>query len=97
MLKREKKLEREIALERVRFLLSMAQQIKFEDYELARRYVKLAKKIAMRYRIRIPKGVRLYCKKCSYPYRHDRMRVRIAKSRVIITCLNCGFVKRIPI
>ncbi len=97
MLKREKKLERKIALRRVQFLLSIAQEIKFEDYELARRYVNLARKISMRYRIRIPKDLRLYCKRCGYPYRHDRMRVRVVKSRVVITCLNCGFVKRIPI
>ena len=97
MLKREKKLEREIASRRIHFLLSKAQEIKFEDYELARRYVELARKIAMRYRVRVPKNLRLYCKKCGYPYRHDRLRVRISKSRVIITCLNCGFIRRVPV
>ncbi|RLI88522.1 MAG: ribonuclease P [Archaeoglobales archaeon] len=97
MLRREKKLEKEIALRRINLLLGKAQEIKFEDYELARRYVELARKIAMRYRVRIPKELRLYCKKCGYPYRHDRLRVRVSKSRVIITCLNCGFVRRVPI
>ncbi len=98
MLRREKRLEKKIARERISILLSRAEQVKFEDYELARRYVELAKKIAMRYRIRLPKyQKRTFCKKCLYPYRHDRVRVRIRKSRVMITCLNCGFVRRIPI
>jgi ribonuclease P protein subunit RPR2 len=97
MLKREKKLEKKIALERIEILLNRAQKIKFEDYELARRYVELARRIATKYRLRIPKEMRQFCKKCGYPYRHDRIRVRVAKSRIIITCLNCGFVRRIPI
>jgi|Deesub1362A_J573_1020465.scaffolds.fasta_scaffold00137_53 ribonuclease P protein subunit RPR2 len=98
MLRREKRLERKIAKERISILLNMADKMKFEDYALARRYVELAKKIAMRYRIRISKDQkRNFCKKCLYPYRHDRVRVRVRKSRVMITCLNCGFIRRIPI
>ncbi|AEA46477.1 ribonuclease P protein component 4 [Archaeoglobus veneficus] len=97
MLKREKKLEKKIALRRIKILLDKAHEVKFEDYELARRYVELARRIAMKYRLRIPREERLFCKKCLYPYRYDRIRVRVAKSRVIITCLNCGFVRRIPI
>ncbi len=97
MLKREKKLEREIALERIEKLLQMAEKTKLEDYELSRRYVVLARKIAMKYRIRIPKNLRNFCKKCLYPYRSDRLRVRVRKNRVIITCLNCGYTRRIPL
>ncbi len=97
MLRREKRLERKIARERISILLRMADRMKFEDYDLARRYVELARKIAMRYRIRLSKNQkRVFCKKCFYPYRHDRVRVRVRKSRVMITCLNCGFVRRIP-
>ena len=98
MLKREKKLEREVAEQRARKLLKMAEEVKFEDYELARRYVELARKIAMKYRVKLPRELkRRFCKKCLYPYRHDRMRVRVRKSRVIVTCLNCGYVRRFPI
>lgn len=98
MLRREKKLERQIALERIKILLERAQKIKNEDYELARRYVELARRIATRYRVRIPKELKItFCKKCLYPYRSDRIRVRVRKSRVIITCLNCGYEKRVPI
>ncbi len=97
MLKREKKLEREIALSRIEKLIEMAEKMKFEDYELSKRYVTIARKIAMKYRVRIPKELRIFCKKCFYPYRHDRIRVRVRKNRVVITCLNCGYVKRVPL
>lgn len=97
MIKREKRLERKIAKERIEILLQRAEKYKNIDYELARRYVELAKKISMKYRVRIPKKYKItFCKKCLYPYKHGRFRVRIRKSRVIITCLNCGFERRIP-
>lgn len=98
MIKRDKKRESKIAKERVVNLIKRAEKWKNIDYELARRYVELAKRIAMRYRVRIPKELKvLYCKKCLYPYRADKFRVRVRKSRVIFTCLNCGFERRIPI
>jgi ribonuclease P protein subunit RPR2 len=98
MLKREKRLEKKIAKERIEILFKLMEKVKDEDYELARRYVELARRIAMKYRLKLPKEFKLkFCKKCLYPYTSGRFRVRIAKSRVIITCLNCGFVKRVPI
>jgi len=45
-LKREKSLEKKIARERIEFLLEKAHEVKGKDYELARRYVELAVKIA---------------------------------------------------
>ncbi len=98
MLKREKKLEKKIAKERIDILFSLMEKMKKKDYELARRYVELARRIAMKYRIKLPKEYKLkFCKKCLYPYKDGNFRVRIAKSRVIITCLNCGHIKRVPI
>ncbi|MEM4472767.1 MAG: ribonuclease P [Archaeoglobaceae archaeon] len=95
MLKREKEKERKIAFERISYLLERAEKFKMIDYELARRYVELARKISMKYRVRIPKKYKLtFCKKCLYPYRSDRFRVRIHKSSVIITCLNCSNIRR---
>jgi len=97
MLRREKKLEREIALSRIKKLIEMAEKIKYDDYELSKRYIELSRKISSRYRIRIPKNIKCFCKKCLYPYRQDRLRVRVRKRRVVITCLNCGYVRRIPL
>jgi len=98
VIKRDKKRESRIAKERVVYLIKRAEEWKNKDYELARRYVELAKRIAMRYRVRIPKELKtIYCKKCLYPYKEGKFRVRVRKRRVIITCLNCGFERRIPI
>jgi len=95
VLKREKGKERGIAMERICYLIERAEKYKGVDYELARRYVELARRIAMKYRVRIPKRYRLYfCKKCLYPYKAGSFRVRINKSSVIITCLNCMHVRR---
>ncbi|MCC6027017.1 MAG: ribonuclease P [Archaeoglobus sp.] len=95
MLKREREKERQIAMERIIYLIERAQKFKNIDYELARRYIELARNISMKYRVRIPKKYKLlFCKKCLYPYRSDRFRVRIHKSSVIITCLNCSNVRR---
>ncbi|MEM0215810.1 MAG: ribonuclease P [Archaeoglobaceae archaeon] len=95
MLKREKRREKEIALERVVYLIKRAEEFKNIDYELSRRYIELSKKIATKYRVRIPKEYKLYfCKKCLYPYKSDKFRVRINKSAVVITCLNCMHVRR---
>ncbi|MDK2795870.1 MAG: ribonuclease protein subunit [Archaeoglobaceae archaeon] len=95
MLKREKEKERRLALERAVYLIEKAEKFKNIDYELARRYVELSKKIAMKYRVRIPKRYKLYfCKKCLYPYKAGKFRVRINKSAVIVTCLNCMHVRR---
>ncbi len=98
VLRRDKRTERRIAKQRVRYLIRRAEKYKNIDYELARRYVELAKKIAMRYRVRIERKLKLlYCKKCLYPYKDGRFRVRIRKGRTIITCLNCGYVRRFPL
>jgi|Deesub1362A_J573_1020465.scaffolds.fasta_scaffold00449_28 ribonuclease P protein subunit RPR2 len=98
MIKRQKRLEKKIAAERINILIRKARKIMIEDYDTAKRYVFLANKISKRYRVRVPEELRiLFCKKCYYPYRSDRFRVRVRKSRVITSCLNCGKERRIPI
>ena len=97
-LRRDKRLEKKIARERIDYLLERAVKWKERDYELARRYVELARKIAMKYRVKLrPEQKRLFCKGCFYPYRSDRVRVRVKKGRVIVTCLNCGRIRRYQI
>jgi len=96
MIKREKKLEKEIALKRIGILLSNARMT--TNPKLSRRYVLLAKRISEHYRVAIPKEQRvMFCKKCFLPFKNDNWRFRLKKSRIIITCSNCGNIKRIPI
>jgi ribonuclease P protein subunit RPR2 len=96
-IRRDRKLEKTIAKERIGDLLERAEKFRKVDLELARRYVEIARKISMRYRVKIPEDKRLnFCKKCLYPYTSSTARVRIRKNRVIITCLKCGYVRRFP-
>ncbi|MBS7620200.1 ribonuclease P [Candidatus Bathyarchaeota archaeon] len=92
----------EIALERINILFELAEKNYRRREELARRYLQLAKRIAMRNRIRIPQNLnRRMCKECySYLVPGVTSRVRVRSKRephVSITCMNCGTVKRLPI
>lgn len=86
-----------IARDRIDILVKSA--LNEKDENLAERQARLAKKIAMRYRVRLPYKVRqLYCKKCKafiVPGRTARIRVGRAKTKAVrITCLRCGHTYR---
>jgi ribonuclease P protein subunit RPR2 len=88
---------KEVARERIDILVKSA--LKERDEALAARQAYQAKKIAMRFRVRLPYEARqLYCKKCKafvVPGRSARVRVGRAKTRAVrITCLRCGHVYR---
>ena len=92
--------QKRIGSERVRILFELASQ-EFKNHpERSNRYVQLARKIAMRYNIRMPRELkRKFCKKC-YKYLMPAVNCRIrasAKQRsVIVKCLECGNVMRYP-
>jgi ribonuclease P protein subunit RPR2 len=81
-------------------LLSQAPQILPHDTALAKRYVGLARKISMRTRVRIPREKKRYlCKNCHEPLvpgKNARVRLHPGNSRIIISCLSCGAVRRYP-
>ncbi|MCD6591223.1 MAG: ribonuclease P [Candidatus Aenigmarchaeota archaeon] len=89
-----------IAKERIKILFTIAENEFDKHPERSKRYIQLAKKIAMRYNIRIPKPLkRKFCKKCFSllkPGKTARIRTSKDKQSVIITCLMCGHVKRYP-
>lgn len=92
----------EIALERINILFELAEKNYRHREELARRYLQLAKRIAMRNRIRIPQNLnRRMCKECySYLVPGVTSRVRIKSKRephMSITCVKCGAIRRFPI
>src|SRR3989338_9484492 len=79
---------REIALERIKVLFEQA-QLRFKEHpELSNRYAKLARTIAMKYKVRIPSELkRRYCSHCYHFLMPGvNSRVRIQKGRVIIYC-----------
>jgi ribonuclease P protein subunit RPR2 len=88
---------KEIAKERIDILVKSA--LKERDEALAARQAQQAKKITMRFRVRLPYEARqLFCKKCKafiVPGRSARVRVGRAKTRAVrITCLRCGHTYR---
>jgi ribonuclease P protein subunit RPR2 len=93
----DKKQAKGIARERIDALIACA--LAEKDAGLAGRQAGLAKKIAMRYRLRLPYDVRqLFCKKCKsfvVPSRTLRVRTGRSKTRAIrVTCGVCGHTYR---
>ena len=88
-----------IARERMEILFREAEEAFAKHPERARRYVALAKKIGMRYNVRL-RGVKSkFCKKCGAPLRPGvNARIRASKDRqaIVTTCLACGNVSRYP-
>jgi ribonuclease P protein subunit RPR2 len=89
-----------VARERIDLLLRQAEEILPQNTELSKRYVELARKISKRTKVRIPRETKHYlCKNCGQPLvlgRNARIRLRPANSRIIISCLSCGAIRRYP-
>jgi len=96
---KKSKKQQDIAKKRISILFSEAKKSFNKDPKLANRYVELARKIAMKYKVRIPTQLkRKFCKHCySYLVPSKNCRVRLQKSRIIYSCLNCKKFMRFPI
>lgn len=86
------------AKERIAELFRLAEEVFDEDEELADRYIGLARKISMRYKVRIPKELKKrFCKHCySYLVPGKNCRVRTHEGKVVYYCMKCGEVMRFP-
>ena len=90
----------QIALQRIHTLFELAKQKIREEPQIAQRYVEIARRIAMRTRLRLPVEYRrMICKQCkSFIYPDVNCRVRLQQCRephVVITCFVCGKYTRI--
>jgi len=86
-----------IAHERIVLLLGMARGELDREPERARRYVKLARRLGTRYRVRAAKGLKIsYCKKCNTPWVPGRnLEVRLEpRSRCVVYKCSCGYERR---
>jgi ribonuclease P protein subunit RPR2 len=87
-----------IARERIRILFDLAEKA---PPERAERYVALARRIASRNRVHMPKDLRrLVCRGCKGYLNPSMSRTRVRQTRephVATTCLRCGHVNRYPI
>jgi len=89
---------RKIALDRVKKLFKEADSIYGENSKLSDRYVTLARKIAMKYKLKIPSNLKKkYCKHCyKYLKPGENCRVRIQNNKVVYYCQNCKKYMRFP-
>tara|TARA_Y100000310_G_scaffold344954_1_gene460744 strand:+ start:1861 stop:2184 length:324 start_codon:yes stop_codon:yes gene_type:complete len=91
--------QKNIAKEKIKELFDLA-KIKFkEEPKVSDRYVRVARRTAMKYRLRISYELkRKFCKYCyKYLVTGKNSRVRISNGKKIIYCLECKKYNRIPI
>jgi len=89
----DKKNQKKIAKKRIEKLFLQAEvNVQKKRFDLADRYVHIARKIQMRYQIRMPKKFkRKFCKHCySYLVPNVNSRVRINRGKIIVYCKNCN-------
>jgi ribonuclease P protein subunit RPR2 len=91
-----------IAKERIEILLTRADKIYSKEPELALRYGDLARKIAMKARVRMPDQWRMRfchnCKKYLYPGISAHVRIKSQKkSKIVYYCDYCGQRARIKL
>lgn len=82
-----------IARERIKILFEEAEKA---EPEMAKRYMRLAKKIGMRYNIRLGKAKRRFCKHCFSYFTAENCRRRLKNGMMNVTCLSCGKTTRYP-
>ena len=89
-----------IAKERIELLIEEADRVALLGrIELADRYVELARRVGMRYNVRVPRPLkRRFCSECyRYLLPGVTSRTRMKRGRAVTTCLRCGHVLRIPL
>ena len=92
-----KQKQKEIAKERIKILFEQAEQTFSKNKSLANRYVTLARKIAMKVRLRIPlEHKRKFCKHCyKFLMPGTNARIRTRNGKVVISCFECKKFTRI--
>ncbi len=93
-----KKRVRLLAQESIEDLFELAEK-EFTLYpERSHRYVEIARNISLRTRTRLPSRLkRRFCRNCCHFLVYGRnCRVRTKNRKVVITCLECGTIMRIP-
>ncbi len=85
-----------IAKERIVILLDEAKNAAKDEPQLARRYCALAKKIGMRYNVRLGKLKKRFCKYCYSYFTSGNSRRRLKSGVITIKCFSCGKIMRMP-
>ena len=90
---------REIALERINILFQEADLMFKEDPRLSDRYVEIARKIAMKYKVSIPRELkRRFCKHCyTFLVPGINCRIRNNEGKMVYYCKICKKFMRFPL
>jgi ribonuclease P protein subunit RPR2 len=92
--------QQEIAEERMRILMHLAGKEFGPHPERSDRYVQLARKIGMRYNVKMPRELKLmFCPGCGryiVPGRNCVVRASARTRSMEVKCLECGKVSRMP-
>ena len=96
----KKSKEQKIARERIARLFELAKENLKNHPERSRKYIELARKIGMRYNVRLTKQQkRSFCKKCNQlliPGKTSEVKLDSKRKLIIIKCLNCGNIYKYP-
>ena len=86
-----------IARERMTELLKQADVVFKEHPALSKRYVTIARKISMKYKVPFSKDQKkFFCKKCdAYLVPGKNSTIRLSNGHMVIRCIECGNIRRI--
>jgi len=89
---------RELAMEHIRSLFEQAERRFREDKALAHRYMQVAWRIAMKYKVKLPLALRRrICKHCHhYLQQGVNCRTRLTQGKVVYYCGDCRHFMRFP-
>ena len=92
--------QQDIAKERIDILLDLAEKEFRKNPSRAARYVELARKISLRYNVRMKKEQkREFCKKCNsllLPGSTASVRLDSKRKLLVLRCRNCGAAHKQP-
>ncbi len=87
--------QQKIALERIDKLFQQAKLRAADSPALAKRYVTLARKIGMKYKVRLPKELRRrFCRACNAYWTSQNSRIRLRSGMVVAYCLECRHFRK---
>ncbi len=87
-----------IAEERINILFNRAEEEFTKHPERSDRYVEMARNIAKRYNMKMPaKWGKRFCRNCHHFLKPGlNCQIRLSNSSVVIKCLECGNINKIP-
>ena len=86
MIMKNKNILKEIAAKKIKVLFNEADN----NHSKANRYIKIARDIAMKINLSMPKNLRKkYCKYCNNYFTSKNHRVRTRNKMVVYYCFNC--------